>query len=139
MSNLVVNQCEYGCGIVGHWDVGKQEQVGEELEEHYKKCKNKKIWDKIHELTILYETAREEGNDEAHDKVTWDLFDLFLKKDLDRTDSPNYLTFENECCKREAENCGDIQLEGFAEYPNSFRVHCRKCWNKTSEKRGLAK
>ena len=44
MSNLVVNQCEYGCGVVGHWDVGKQEQVGEELEEHYKKCPIKEKW-----------------------------------------------------------------------------------------------
>jgi hypothetical protein len=42
MGNLIVNQCEYGCGVVGHWDLDYQKQVGEELEEHYKNCPIKK-------------------------------------------------------------------------------------------------
>lgn len=43
MGNTVVNQCEYGCGIIGHFDLEYQKQVGEELEEHYKNCPLQKI------------------------------------------------------------------------------------------------
>ena len=81
----IVNQCEFGCGIVGNFICETGESNGEELEKHYKHCKRSILWDKIHELTMLYSTAREEGDDERHLEVTWKLFDLLnpdMKKDF---------------------------------------------------------
>jgi len=77
MSNHIVNQCEYGCGIVGNFILETQESNGEELEEHYAHCPNKKLFDKIYDLIPLYETAREEGSDKERKIVAWELFDLF--------------------------------------------------------------
>lgn len=38
----VVNQCEYGCGIVGTHILTTGEMIGEQdMEEHYKNCPNK--------------------------------------------------------------------------------------------------
>lgn len=43
-------------------------------------------------------------------------------------------TFNEDCCLKETENCGDIQIEGFPLYSgmqNCLVVYCRECWNKT--------
>lgn len=39
MSNLIVYQCEFGCGIIGIFDLRTQKIHGEDLNKHYKKCK----------------------------------------------------------------------------------------------------
>ncbi len=42
---LHVNQCEYGCGVVGTEDLNTGELSGEQdMEEHYKNCPIRKKW-----------------------------------------------------------------------------------------------